>query len=576
MVAPTPATVTGNSYLVREWATFGTPISHFNIQSRIFVRNPIHISKSLASYRNTPSLPSPNQFKIFGRPEFGPSVLGRCVFRVSSGSGVGGGFGGSDNGKSGGGGGNSGGGSNGSGWSLLSCKLENIMCSFRCFLEFNRNIFISVIVEKRYMSLLAKYPVMTKAVTSALLTLLVIDQVPSLDLKRTFTFTLLGLVLVDPILHFWYLYLSNLVTAPGASGAFLRLFLDQFLFSPIFIGTFLSTLVTLGKAIICNSKAKTVCQKCPEHVKEEIREFIEKKQQVKDQINVIPHFDDVAEEEVRWETEQEQQNIVDCKHNISCSGEGSSVASTMTSKKQTQLGPINLYFTKESNETMQQRKGKEAKVIDEAKKKLRENAVQICRWMYDAGLPFNAVNYGSLGPAIEAIGQYGPGMEPPSYYEVRVKYLKKELEHTNNILALEEDQAKYGCSLMADGWTDRKHRSLINFLVNSPKGTKFIGSVDASSYSHMAHCINLMFEDFFKIPNLKKTYEQAVMINGYIYNRSPLLDMLRDFIAKRDMVRPAKTRFATAFLTLKRFHTEKANLKKMFTSEKWTKSKCAK
>ncbi|KAL0367093.1 UNVERIFIED_CONTAM: hypothetical protein Sradi_3599400 [Sesamum radiatum] len=57
---------------------------------------------------------------------------------------------------------------------------------------------------------------------------------------------------------------------------------------------------------------------------------------------------------------------------------------------------------------MQQRKGKEAKVIDEAKKKLRENAVpKFCKWMYDAGLPFNAVNYESLGPAIEAIGQYG-------------------------------------------------------------------------------------------------------------------------------------------------------------------------
>ncbi|KAL0318696.1 UNVERIFIED_CONTAM: GEM-like protein 6 [Sesamum angustifolium] len=195
---------------------FWHTISHFNIQSRIVVRNPIHISRSFASYRNTPSLPSPNGFKKFGRPEFGPLVLGRRIFRVSSGGGAGGGFGGSGNGKSGGGGGNSGGG----------------------------------VMEVYVPS--CQVPVMTKAVTSALLTLvgdvicqLVIDQVPSLDLKRTFTFTLLGLVLVGPTLHFWYLYLSNLVTAPGASGAFLRLFLDQFLFSPIFIGTFLSALVTL-------------------------------------------------------------------------------------------------------------------------------------------------------------------------------------------------------------------------------------------------------------------------------------------------------------------------------------------
>ncbi|XP_028115728.1 protein Mpv17-like [Camellia sinensis] len=46
-------------------------------------------------------------------------------------------------------------------------------------------------------------------------------------------------------LALWYLSLSKLVTLPGASGAFLRLLLDQFLFSPLFIGLFLSTLVTL-------------------------------------------------------------------------------------------------------------------------------------------------------------------------------------------------------------------------------------------------------------------------------------------------------------------------------------------
>ncbi|KAH7511696.1 hypothetical protein FEM48_Zijuj12G0010100 [Ziziphus jujuba var. spinosa] len=51
------------------------------------------------------------------------------------------------------------------------------------------------------------------------------------------------------IISHLYLYLSKLVKLPGASGAFLRLLLDQFLFSPIFIGVFLSTLMTLeGRA----------------------------------------------------------------------------------------------------------------------------------------------------------------------------------------------------------------------------------------------------------------------------------------------------------------------------------------
>ncbi|KAJ4787050.1 Protein Mpv17 [Rhynchospora pubera] len=103
-----------------------------------------------------------------------------------------------------------------------------------------------------YLSALDKYPIITKAITSAILTLigdlicqLVVDKVAKLDLRRTFVFTFLGLALVGPTLHVWYLYLSKLVTIKGASGAIARLCLDQFLFSPVFIGVFMSLLVTL-------------------------------------------------------------------------------------------------------------------------------------------------------------------------------------------------------------------------------------------------------------------------------------------------------------------------------------------
>ncbi|XP_042425959.1 uncharacterized protein LOC122013799 [Zingiber officinale] len=42
------------------------------------------------------------------------------------------------------------------------------------------------------------------------------------------------------------------------------------------------------------------------------------------------------------------------------------------------------------------------------------------------------------------------------------------------------------------------------------------------------------------------------------------------------MVKTAKTRFTTAFFTLKRFHVQQANLRKMFTSEKWANSRFSK
>ena len=40
---------------------------------------------------------------------------------------------------------------------------------------------------------------------------------------------------------------------------------------------------------------------------------------------------------------------------------------------------------------------------------------------------------------------------------------------------------KNGCSIMSDGWTDRKEKTLVNFLVNCSKGTMFMQSIDASS-----------------------------------------------------------------------------------------------
>ena len=35
------------------------------------------------------------------------------------------------------------------------------------------------------------------------------------------------------------------------------------------------------------------CTKCPPHVKEEVREFIAKKKELKDQMNMVPDFDDL-------------------------------------------------------------------------------------------------------------------------------------------------------------------------------------------------------------------------------------------------------------------------------------------
>lgn len=59
--------------------------------------------------------------------------------------------------------------------------------------------------------------------------------------------------------------------------------------------------------------------------------------------------------------------------------------------------------------------------------------------------------------------------------------VKKEMEEYMETKKKKHEQQweKYGCSLMCDGWTYGVQRSLINFLVNSPKGSIFIESVDS-------------------------------------------------------------------------------------------------
>ncbi|XP_076889611.1 uncharacterized protein LOC143540433 [Bidens hawaiensis] len=351
--------------------------------------------------------------------------------------------------------------------------------------------------------------------------------------------------------------------------------------------------------------------------------MFEKKKQAKEAMSKIPHFDDVVDLE-----EDEDEDEIELPSKSKGKRLDSSTDATDTSNKKAK-GP--LYSVFKPSTTTGKKGGHLVGSVEykNAQKKIRLDAVQrFCRWMYDASISYNALKYDSLGPTIDAIGQFGVGMKPPTYHEARVTMLKLEKEHTKKLMRENEaEKLTYGCSLMADGWRDRRGRSLINFLVNTPRGSMFIESVDASSYSHTgenmfklfdrfikkigpenviqvvtdsasnnvsagklieekykhiywtpcaAYCIDLMFEDIFKLPHLKRTLERGIAVNTYIYNHTLLLNLMREFTGQKDMVRPAKTRFATAFITLNCFKANKRKLREMFTSSAWTKSKFAK
>lgn len=200
------------------------------------------------------------------------------------------------------------------------------------------------------------------------------------------------------------------------------------------------------------------CPKAPACVKQEMKDHFEEKLAQKNVMDSIPHFDDVFDIE-------EQRDDMDLHGDPSRGKRSTSISSSVNSsqpKKPRQLGPINAFFKLDAKN-----QGGKTPQFNEVQKKLRSDAVQkFARWMYDAGIAFSALKYDSFKPMIEAIGQYGPGLKPPSYHEVREPLLKEEINHTKMILKQnEEEMARNGCTLMADGWRDRNGRSLINFLV---------------------------------------------------------------------------------------------------------------
>ncbi|XP_042472492.1 uncharacterized protein LOC122055179 [Zingiber officinale] len=192
------------------------------------------------------------------------------------------------------------------------------------------------------------------------------------------------------------------------------------------------------------------------------------------------------------------------------------------------------------------------------KKDIREEACQqIARFFYTSAIPFNCAKNPEFTKMFEIVGKYGCGFKPPSYHELRETFLKKEVDRTMTLL--EEHRfvwKKKGCSIMSDGWTDKKRRSICNFLVISEKGTIFLQSTDTSDISKTAdkvfemlneivdkvgeqNVVQLFTSDFWKTSRFSKIQEgkfvQKTILDGRFWRNvvtclkaaSPLIKALR-------------------------------------------------
>ncbi|XP_009775009.1 uncharacterized protein [Nicotiana sylvestris] len=208
---------------------------------------------------------------------------------------------------------------------------------------------------------------------------------------------------------------------------------------------------------------------------------------------------------------------------------------------------------------------------------------------------------------------FGPGMKPLTYNEVRIPCLKKEGEKTNKIVKEHKVQWQtYGCSIMMDKWTAKNEKVIINVLVNSPRGSVFLESYDASDSSTNSNKMFNLFEktllkigkenvvqividnasenkkagDILKGVFLKHfwtpcvahcinfdvwSHFQAIKIHSYFSQRPLLLNITRRYTNQRNLGKSVKTRFTTAIMTLHSFYLQKKNLRTLFMSTGWSK-----
>ena len=206
------------------------------------------------------------------------------------------------------------------------------------------------------------------------------------------------------------------------------------------------------------------------------------------------------------------------------------------------------------------------------------------------------------------------GIEPPSPYEIKNKYLDMEYKDMEDYVNIKREKWKtYGCTIMCDGWTGPTKLSIINYMVYLKGSTIFLKSVDASDkikdnkyiYDLLkdvikevgeanvmqivtdngstimkvgkllmkkynlywtpwaTHCIDLMFEDIGKRAIVSELITNARKITNFIYNHGWLVAKMRK-VCGGDIVRPG---------ALESLLKKRADLKKIFISDEWASHK---
>ncbi|KAK9048331.1 hypothetical protein SSX86_032706 [Deinandra increscens subsp. villosa] len=220
------------------------------------------------------------------------------------------------------------------------------------------------------------------------------------------------------------------------------------------------------------------------------------------------------------------------------------------------------------------------------------------------GIPFNVLRNPQFREMVNAIRNAPAGYKAPSSEKARTVLLDECVRDVDkNLTPFKDTWYSQGLSIVSDGWTNVRHKPLINVLAVNSRGSMFMYAEDFSGvektgkaiadflikaietvgpsnvlsvvtdnaanckaagkeiekvYKHVfwspccVHTLNLIFKDFAnEFSWLNDTYQKGKTIVKYFLNHGQALSMFRGN-SKLELLKVAKTRFASHYILLKR------------------------
>lgn len=256
------------------------------------------------------------------------------------------------------------------------------------------------------------------------------------------------------------------------------------------------------------------------------------------------------------------------------------------------------------------------------KQAVKEATREITKLFIQCALSFNIVKTKRWKSTMRAISRIGYEWEGPNYEALRTKELRRErMQIERDIEPLRATWEKYGCSVLCDGWSDVKKRSVYNVLVSSCKGTVFLKAIDASVpgtivtgefiYRHIrqaiievgesnvvqvitdngsncvsmgrmieeefprivwtpcaSHSLDLLMEDIGKLEWVSIILMKAKFLVKFVTKRPKVLSIYRAH-SELELQKPSDTRFAYMFIVVDRLVRVRKGLLRTVVSREW-------